>query len=271
MASTDDPAPTEPMPPDELGRRLVYAMLLPAVRMALALGMPSKDLVRWAELAVYHEARRRNLKNHEIAEQLDVSVRKVAELSRRLKENFLSPDREHGLPRRIEFMLWAEPASAARIKQTFTDAAEAEIDEALATLEAQGRIRRTHKGRTVRYERVGAKAVLVQDQMLARIDGLNNLLGNVADVVHARFVAESPPESFARTISLRVRKDELRHLRSLYDDVLWEVLQRLDESAHAAPEDAETLSLSILWSPHAHLERLLEAGRDRDGEENDDV
>ncbi len=269
MGQSDDRDPTAPMPDEELSQRLVYALLLPAVRMALALKMPSKELLRWAELAVYHEARRRNLNNREIAEQLDVSVRKVAELSRRLKDNFLAPDQEHGLPRRIEFMLWGESASAARIKQTFTDATEAEIADALATLESQGRIRRVG-GRTERYERVRAQALLVQDQMLARIDGLNNLLGNVADVVHARFVADEPPESFARTVSFRVRKGDAPRLRALYDNLIWELLQRLDEDAHAAPDEADTVSLSILWSPHAHLEQLLEASRRPGPEEIDD-
>lgn len=251
--------PDEPMTRAELVQRLVYSLLLPAVRMALAHGLPLKELMRLGELAAYHEARRRDLTNAEIAERLDVSIRKVAELSRRLKENFLAPDTRHGLPRRIEFMLWGEPASLARIKQAFADEAEADVEAAVASLEAQGRIRKV-EGRTERYERVRSQAVLVNDQLLARIDGLDNLLGNVADVVHSRFLEASPPESFARTLSLRVRRSDLPRLRALYDDILWEVLQRLDEDARSS-EDPETMSLSILWAPHARLQALLETTR----------
>lgn len=252
----------------ELSQRLVYSLLLPAVRMALAHDVSLKELQRLIELAAYHEARRRDLTNTEIAERMDVSIRKVAELSRRLKENFLAPDQEHGLPRRIEFMLWGESASLARIKQTFTDASEDEVDEAVASLEAQGRIRKV-EGRTERYERVRSQAVLVNDQLLARIDGLDNLLGNVADVVEARFIDDPPPESFARTLSFRVRPSDLPRLRALYDHVIWEVLQRLDEDARSAA-DPLTLSASILWAPHAHLQSRLAAARDRNPTTGDD-
>lgn len=265
----------EPIGEEELAQRLVYALLLPAVRLALASGMGSKDLARWAELAAFHEARRRGLKSREIADRLGMSMRKAAELSRRLKDNFLAPDTDHGLPRRIEFMLWAGAASASRIKQTFYEEDGDAIDAALEALEAAGRVRRVPAGRTERYERVGAEARLVADQLVARIDGLNNLLSNLADVVDARFRDEGV-EAFARTVDFRVREADLPRLRALYEGVVWETLSELDRAAHdagagEADEPTATMSLSILWAPHGRLTRALDAGRATDGDDDDDT
>jgi len=261
-----------PIGEEELAQRLVYATLLPAVRLALASGMGSKDFARWAELAAFHEARRRGLKSREIADRLGMSMRKVAELSRRLKDNFLAPDTGHGLPRRIEFMLWAGPASASRVKQTFSEEDGDAIDAALDALEEAGRVRRIAAGRTERYERVRAESRLVADQLLARIDGLNNLLGNVADAVDARFRDEGV-EAFARTVDFRVREADLPRLRALYEGVVWETLRELDQAAHDADGDdpSATMSLSILWAPHARLTRALDAGRAIDGDDDDDT
>ncbi|MEO1271243.1 MAG: hypothetical protein AAFX99_24390 [Myxococcota bacterium] len=101
----------------ETRTRVIYSVLVPAVRLAFVFRVPLKELGDLLQMAYYHETKRRGLKMRETSEQLGVSMRKVAQLSKRLKRNFLKPESDYGLPRQIEFMLWAEPLSELRIGQ----------------------------------------------------------------------------------------------------------------------------------------------------------
>src|SRR5690606_15670193 len=204
----------------------------------------------------YQETKRRGLKMREASDVLDVSMRKVALLSKRLKQNFLDAEHEVELPRRIEFMLWAEPLSSARIKQVLTDVEEQEIDEAIEMLDAQGRIE-LQDGRTPTWTVKRNEFRLVHDNMLSRIDGLNNLLASLANAVFGRFF-EREVRAFARTLSLRVRETDLPRLQSLYEDVLWETLRRLDADAHGN-DDAIEMDVSILWAPYEYVQRVTDA------------
>ena len=254
----DDALTTEHQPPEFLDR-LVYALLAPAVRLAYTFRIPSKQLTRWVQLAYYHETRNQGLKMREASDRLDVSMRKVAQLSSQLKRNFLPDEEAHELPRRIEFMLWAGPLSVARIKQTLPDIEDATaIDEAVALLLKQGRIRALGD-KTHRYEVVRSEHRLVTDRLAARVDGLSNLTSNLADTVFSRFLRSADPRSFARTLSLRVPRAALGQLRELYDEVVWETLRRLDaEARDLDDEEVERIALSILWSPHELLRGVLQ-------------
>ena len=250
---TPETPPTPGMPSEELRRRVLYTLMLPAVRLGFLFRTPLKDLGRLLQMGSFHEMRRRGLKTHEVAELLDVSARKVALLSRQLKDNFFEADRAHGLPRRIEFMLWAQPLSAARIKQVLTEEAPEEIDAALAQLEAQGRVSRAG-GRTEAHVVVKSQYRLVDPHWMARLDGLENLAATVSNAVYARFFRDEPA-AFARTISLRVRPQDLERLQSLYEQKLWPELVALDEAAHGDPE-ARPMDVSLLIAPYEYIQHL---------------
>jgi len=126
--------------PEELRDRVVYALMSPAARFARAFGLPLTTVRGWFEMAYYHEAKRHDLKMTEMAELMQVSTSKVSLLSKALKENFIRPEVEAALPRRIEFMLWAEPLTLAKIKQVLTDVSNEEINRAVADLADEGRI-----------------------------------------------------------------------------------------------------------------------------------
>lgn len=235
---------------DELVRRVLYALLTPAVRLGLAFHLPIKELTDLIQMAYFHETRRRGLKMRQASELLGVSMRKVALLSRRLKQNFLQDQQEEGLPRRIEFMLWAEPLSEARLRQAIPDATDDELRQAIERLVEQKRIRLV-PGRTPTFEVVRSEFRLVRDHWLARIDGLNNLLGGIGNAVFARFFNDEP-RAFARTLSLRVRPEDHARLRTLYDELVYPTLRELDAAAHA-DEHAEAIDFSIVWAPYEYL------------------
>lgn len=235
------------IPKEELARRVVYSLLAPAARVGRAFKLPLSELRDWAELAYFHELRASGRKQREIAEALGVSMRSVANLSSRLKQNFLDPEREVGLPRRIEFMLWAEDLSLARLQQVLSSEDPAAIDAAVASLVAEGRIVEIEGPRPV-YSVTRSENRLYSDMWLARVDGLNHLVSTVSAAVFGRFFA-GEPRSFARTIGLRVRPEDLPKLRALYEEQIWPALKALDDAA-AADGDAEAIDIALCWAPN---------------------
>lgn len=231
---------------EELKERVLYSLFGPVAKMARTFRVPLGDLKNLLEMAHFHELKNEALTLNESASVLGVSRRKAAQLSKALKENFFRPEREHGLTRRIEYMLWAGAMTQGRIIQTLSDYEEADIQDALGRLVEQERVHRI-EGRTVTYEVPRGEFRLYQDNWLARIDGLNNLLGNVVNAVMGRFFFDEK-DAFARTLNLRIRPQDLPRLKQLYEEVIWETLKEFDENAKGAPE-AQSIDLSILWAP----------------------
>ncbi len=237
--------PKQP-PEPEYSRRVLYSLLIPVRRLAARNGLTLTELMHWVETGYFHELKSRGLKMREMSELLDVSMRKIAMLSKQLKINFLRPEREVALPRRIEFALWAEPLSRARIAQTFPSAEEEDVDAAIDTLLDEERII-VVRGRTDKYDIASPTRRMVGRTWMRRIDGLNNLMANVADAVVARFF-RGEERAFARTLQLRIRPEDLPELKRMYEEHVWGLLEELDERArgdsHAIP-----MGVSILWAP----------------------
>lgn len=231
---------------EELRDRVLYALLGPAARIALAFGVPLADVRERAEMAYYHETKRRGLKMKEVATLMNVSMSKVALLSRGLKANFVSQAAE--LPRRIEFMLWAQPLTLAKMKQVLTDATAAEVNTAVRELLENGRIEKFREDQKTLYRLTIATDRRVWDNWLARIDGLNNALGNVADAVYARFFTAGEA-SFARTLSFRIRREDLPLLRRFYEEQLFPLVSELDANT-TDDDDHVAIDLSLFWAPH---------------------
>ncbi len=231
----------------ELERRVVYATLVPAVRLGRLFGVRLKEASEWLELAHLKELVDEGLKLKEAADRLQVSVRKVSMLSSRLRENFFVPEREHELPSRVLFALWAEPLSRKRIKQYLSTFDEAEVDAAVDRLERDGKIRLL-SGRTPTYETIEAAQRLVRRDMMARVDALDSMLSTITDAIYSRFFSSSPDSSFARALQLRVSPEDLPKLRALYEEQIWPTLSALDEAARDDP-DALPLGLALSWAP----------------------
>lgn len=248
---TPQEAPHE-LSQEELVRRVLYSVMTPTVRLARVFSVPLKETVHWTQVATFHELRKRGWTLQQIAEALDVSVRKASQLSAQLKENFFVPEREHELPRRIEFLLWAEPMSAARIRQVLRDEGgepidEAEIVAAIETLEAQERVRLEAQGTTQVYVLSRRASRMYQDRWMTRIDGLNHMLSALTQAILGRFF-EADPATFARTVTLHMRPEDTAALERFYQETIWPFLAQLDEVAAEDPE-ARPVDLGIFWAP----------------------
>lgn len=245
---------------EESQDRVLYSLMLGSVRLAKLFGKPLKDVVGLLQMAYFHELRSDGLSLEEIGQVLEVSRRTAARLSKQLKTNFFRPEREHELPRRVEFLLWAEPMSQARILRELSVDPE-ELEEALAQLQEEGRVV-LEPGRVPRYAVARLSDRLVRPGWTARIGALNSLVGNLTDVVQGRFFAQSPT-SFARTLTLRVRPQDMPELRRLYEEQIWPALEALDKEAAGDSRSLE-MRVSLCWAEYETSQRqeALEPGEE---------
>ncbi|MCA9564059.1 MAG: hypothetical protein KC561_11255 [Myxococcales bacterium] len=228
-----------------LNHRIVYSMLVPAIRVGLHVGLPLKDLTNLLQLAAFQILRDKSDTLDTIADIMSVSKRTAARLSRRLKTEFFDPDREHDLPRQIEFLLWSTPLSRVKLRQALRELDPVDVDAALDNLLSQGRVRLT-EGRTPIFEVVRSAERLPRDDWRARIGGLNSLMTTVADTVRGRFF-KSDQSSFARTLIFRASPEGLERLRKLYEETIWPVAREIEEETGSS-SDAAPISMSVLWS-----------------------
>lgn len=261
------PSSEEALAAVELERRVIYSLLIPGVRLSRFFGVPLREAGEWIELAYLKELLNGGVKLKDAAQLLDVSVRKVSMLAARLRENFFTPEHEHELPARIEFMLWAAPLSMKRIKQYLSPLEDELIEEAIALLETQGRIRLS-EGRTPTYEVVQGAQRLVRDDLMARIDALNTLLANVTDAVFGRFFRQDE-KAFARSLQFRVRPEHLPRLKQLYEEAVWKALSELDEAARDDPH-AIPMGATLCWAPLDLTLDVIAASQPASGDEAED-
>lgn len=245
-----EPAPRTraPIALGELRSRVIYSLFIPAVNLAKRFRVPLKELAGWLQLAYFHELRKNGLTLKEASAALDVGMRKAAELSGKLKENFFSPERAEELPRRVEFMLWAEPLSRARLYQLLRAELPGDIDLALERLLGEKRVRPMN-GRADVFTVTSTQARLVRPTWMAQIDGINNLMRNVAGAAFAR-VFDDSPRALLRTLSFRLRPADVAELRQLYEEVIFPRLAALEKRAQG-DADAITMDFSVLWCPEA--------------------
>ena len=242
---------------DELRDRVIYALFLPTVRLARLFGVGLAEMKGWLEIAYFHELRREDMKGREAAELLDVSMSKVALLSRQLKENFLRPEHEAELSRRIEFALWAEPLSKAKLAQVFPGVERRQVDAALRELLDDGRVRKVKRGTVTCFELVIQTDRRVWDTWVARVDGLQDALGNVTNVVYGRFF-RGEKRALARTLSFRIRNEDLGELVKMYEQAIFARIVELDARAQdVSVEDTEEMSISTFWGPYHYIRRVL--------------
>ncbi len=232
-------------PHTEFVRRLVYSLSKPAVRIADRFELGLKEMSTLAQIAYYERKRSRGLALRQIADQFDTSTRTVDRLAKTMRSNFFEPEHEHELPRRIEFMIWSQPMSMARLVQLLPGYDEAQLEDAVALLLEHKRIEEC-PGRTPVFAATSAANRLPDDTEAAKIDALNHLLSTVIQAVERRFL-DRDARAAARNVSLRVRPEDLQEIERLYEDVIWPKLVELD--ARASGEDALEVGWVTCWSP----------------------
>jgi transcriptional regulator with XRE-family HTH domain len=232
----------------EFATRVVYSMFKPAVQMADSLKLPMKDMTGLLQRAYYQLKKSRGMTLAELADELQMSTRTADRLAKSLRENFFAAEQEHGLPRQMEFLLWSGPRSEARLSQLLPHVSVEELGGALESLRREGRVE-LQEGRTPTWKATRRANRLMDDTLAARVDALNHMLDTLRLTVWRRFFAQDR-RAGARTVGLRVRREDLGQVEALYEEVLWPRLVALDDAAReAAPEDVVEVQMAVLWAP----------------------
>ncbi|MEZ4458149.1 MAG: hypothetical protein R3E66_00185 [bacterium] len=241
----DDAELAAPTSEQLVHRRIMFSMLRPPAMIAARFGFPLKELTNFIRLSYFRELRESGATLAEAAELIEVSTRTMKRLNAELRSDFFLPEVEHTLARRIEFMVWAEAKTLARIGQLLPGVPREDLETAIEALKAEGRVSEEHDGRQVRFRASHLVSRLVDEGFARRIGALNSLMQNVAETVIARFI-EPKDVSFARTLNFRIRPEDHDELRTAYDALLQTMLKleaRVEDQASSVP-----IRMSVLWS-----------------------
>lgn len=244
MSSITQEQPEPVLTQEAVDRRIIFSMLRPAVYLAARLGFPLRDLTNFIRLSYFRELREGGVTLADAAEKMEVSTRTAKRLNQELRSDFFLPEVEHTLARRIEFMLWAQPITLARIAQLLPGVPRGEVITAMQRLEDEGRIERIN-GRSTRFGTTRLVTRLVDEDFSRRIGALNSLLQNVSETVVSRFI-ERRAVAFARTLNFRIRAEDAEELNLAYQAFLEQMVAleaRIEQNSESIP-----VRLSILWS-----------------------
>ncbi len=230
----------------EFVARVTYSLSKPTVRLADKYQLPFKEFTGLVQRAYFQVKADRGLSRNEIAQELQTSSRTVDRLVKATRDNFFAPEREHELPRRVEFLLWSGPKSVARLSQLMPETDEATLRKALANLMEAGRVVE-ERGRTVQYRETRRANRLPDDTMAAKVDALNNMLETVFATVWRRFF-KADMRAGARTVGLRVRPEDVPEIERIYEELVWPRLVELDDRAREV-DDVVEVGLTYCWSP----------------------
>ena len=122
-------APERVLTKEERERRALFALMRPVASAAFELRAPLDWLKGAIQTATFAAGRSRGAGLREVGEALDVSISKVALLSRDFKQGMFGSDEGEALELHIERMLSAEPLTLARLNQVLP---ETSISEAWA-------------------------------------------------------------------------------------------------------------------------------------------
>jgi hypothetical protein len=237
----------------ELAHRVIYALARPVVKMARLFGVPLKELANLVEMAYFHEMRAHGMTLRETSDALSVSQRKAVRLAKQLRENFIQPEVHHNLPRRIEFLLWSQPMSTARLNQVLPDVEAEHIDAAVNELLGEGRIEQVDGGKVERFAPVSSLRKLPRDTWLRRIGALNSFADNLTDATHGRFFGRDP-RAFARTLSFKIPAGSHAELEQWYESSVLATVIAMNDTAEESETDQEAFQLSICWAPYEYIE-----------------
>ncbi len=201
-------APERVLTEEERERRALFALMRPVATAAFDLRAPLAWVKGAILTATFAAGRSRGVGLREVGEVLDVSISKVALLSKDFKQGLFGSDEEQALELHIERMLSAEPLTLARLNQVLPETSISDIEEALDRLEANGRISCEGEGDFALYHLDIDASRSDWDQLLGGSDALGGALDVVAAGVLARTgVRPNAPgdEAKAGASSARVR------------------------------------------------------------------
>lgn len=180
--------------------------------MAARFHVPMRTLAELLRLTYFEALRREGLSQAAIGERLGQTARHMRTLASKLKGDFFAAEREVGLVREVENEVARSSPTAKALHQSLPAWAAEQVDDAVATLVAEGRVVRD-KGRL----RIAPRyLVLSSDKFHHRIDALNHFLDGVTRAVTQRLIFEERDQAMVKTISFVARPAKLEELlRSL--------------------------------------------------------
>jgi hypothetical protein len=207
--------------------RLVYSLLKPAVAMAARFHVPMRTFAELLRLSYFEVLRREGLSQAAVGERLGQTARHMRTLARKLKSDFFAAESEVGLVREVESEIARSRPTTKRLNESLPGWPSEEIERALETLLAEGRVTRDKS----RLETAARYLVLSSDKFHHRIDALNHFLGGVTRAVAQRLLFEERDHAMIKTISFVARPDRFQEfLRSLEANLRREIAA-LEEDA----------------------------------------
>jgi hypothetical protein len=195
----------------ELQRRLLYALLQPAIGLCRQFRIPIDVLETLSRLAYYEALRSHGAKQADVATVFGKSLRTVVGVEKMSRTDFLAPEAEVRSARRIEEALAEGPSTVHELAAALELPAD-DVERLLEGLTEAGRAHRS-SSEPPTFTASERFLSLVRDDLLARLGGLHHQLEVILATVHRRFFAanDSRP-SAARTLSFVGTEAEVQAL-----------------------------------------------------------
>jgi len=195
--------------------------------MAARFHVPMRTLSELVRLNYFEVLRRQGLSQAAIGERLGQTARHMRTLASKLKSDFFTAEREVGLVREIESEVARSNPTAKGLHASASGWPAAEVDQAVETLLAEGRIVR-NKGR---LEIAPRYLVLSSEKFHHRIDALNHFLDGVARAIAQRLIFEERDRAMVKTISFVARPGKFEELLRSLEANLRREIAVLEEDA----------------------------------------
>jgi hypothetical protein len=225
---------TEPhlgTPWTELQRRLVYALLKPAMRLCRAFRLPLGVVEELTRMAYFEEIRLQgNASQAQTAMLMGKSLRTVGNLERQYRTDFLAPETELEHTRQVEDAFADAPLSLDDVCERVPHIDTDEVERVLDGLTSVGRVHLHGSNGDRQYVLDPTFVSLVRDDVDTQIDGLRHQLDVIVAAVRARFFDRGQP-AMARTLSFVADPEDME---ALGDDFVLGLRRRCIEAEEAA-------------------------------------
>jgi len=195
--------------------------------MAARFHVPMRTLAELLRLTYFEILRREGLSQAAIGERLGQTARHMRTLASKLKGDFFTAEREVGLVREVENEIARSGPTVRALHAALPGWAPAEIDGAVETLNAEGRIVKK-KGR---FEIAPRYLVLSSEKFHHRIDALNHFLDGATRAIAQRLIFEERAQAMVKTISFVARPAKLEEMLRTLEANLRREIAVLEEDA----------------------------------------
>lgn len=195
--------------------------------MAARFHVPMRSLAELVRLTYFEILRREGLSQAAIGERLGQTARHMRTLASKLKGDFFTAEREVGLVREVENEVARAAPTAKALYAALPGWPAAEVDAAVETLLAEGRIVRKKN----HYEIAPRYHVLSSEKFHHRIDALNHFLDGVTRAIAQRLIFEEREQAMVKTISFVARPAKFEQMLRALEANLRREIAVLEEDA----------------------------------------